>query len=104
MPEVKHVNVTIKPPNRTFPGQICIGYFTLEDGVVTMTDAKGVPAVDVNEKKYTHKLEPGQDARAIACKMTKELRNALRGANNKPPVAGFDAPIVYPKSWKSGVA
>jgi len=43
----------------------------------------------------THKLAPGEDARAIACKLTKELRQALR--DNSASVAGFEGKINYPK-------
>jgi hypothetical protein len=37
---------------------------------------------------------PGEDARAIACKLTKELRLLLLG---KSAPAGFEGPINYPK-------
>jgi hypothetical protein len=100
MPEVKQVIVQIKAPKSGFPGQVAYGYYTLENGVVTMTDQKGNPAVDVNEKKYFHKLLPGEDSRAVACRMTRELRNALRGTSNKPSVSGFDGPMSYPKGPK----
>jgi hypothetical protein len=100
MPDVKQVIVQIKAPKGNFHGQVAYGYYTLEDGVVTMTDQKGVAAVDVNQKKYSHKLLPGEDSRAVACRLTKQLRNALRGTSNKPPVNGFDAPISYAKSPK----
>jgi hypothetical protein len=59
-----------------------------------LTDRKGNPAGDETGRKFTHKLTPGEDARAIACKLTKELRLALRGNS---ALAGFEGKINYPK-------
>jgi hypothetical protein len=77
------------------PGQITYGRYTLLDGVVTLTDREGDPAGEETGRKFSHKLAPGEDARAVACKLTKELRLALRG--NSAPVAGFEGPINSPK-------
>jgi hypothetical protein len=65
------------------------------DGVVTLTDREGNSAGEETGRKFTHKLAPAEDARAIACKLTKELRQVLRG--NSAPVAGFEGQINYPK-------
>jgi hypothetical protein len=94
MSEVRQVTVTIKPPKGSYPGQVTYGWYTLQDDVVTLTDREGNPAGEETGRKFTHRLAPGEDARAIACKLTKELRLALRG-NSAP--AGFDGPINYPK-------
>ena len=97
MSEVLFITVTVKPVSRAFPlGQVCDGCYTLQEAVVTMTDRNGKPAEDGTGKKYTHKLKPGEDAKQIASKLTKELRLALRGKN--APVSGFNSPIRYPKS------
>ena len=95
MSEVRQVIVTIRPPKGNFPGQVCYGWYVIADGVVTLTDREGNPAGEETGRKFTHKLAPGEDARAIACKLTKELRLALRGTS--APVAGFDGEINYPK-------
>ena len=95
MSEVRQVIVTIKPPKGNFLGQVAYGWYTLQDGVVTLTDRQGNPAGEETGRKFTHKLAPGEDARAVACKLTKELRLALRG--NSAPDAGFEGPINYPK-------
>ena len=95
MSEVRQVIVTIRPPKGNFRGQVCYGWYTLQDGVVTLTDREGNPAGDETGRRFTHKLAPGEDARAIACKLTKELRLVLRG--NSAPVAGFEGEINYPK-------
>jgi hypothetical protein len=65
--------------------------------VVTMTNQKGEPAQDDAGKVYTHKLEPGDDAYVIAGRLTRKLRDALRGKKDAPP-AGFGAPLNYSKS------
>jgi hypothetical protein len=95
MSEVVKVTVQIKPPKGEFPGQVVYGYYTLQDGVVTLTDPAGKPAGDETGRKYSHKLRPEEDSRAVACRLTKELRLALRG--NSAPVNGFEGKIQYPK-------
>jgi hypothetical protein len=95
MSEVHEVIVTIKPVKGTYPGQVAYGWYTLQDGVVTLTDREGNPAGEETGRKFTHKLAHGEDARTVACKLTKELRLALR--DNSAPVAGFEGPIIYPK-------
>ena len=95
MSEVRQVIVTIKPPKGNFPGQVTYGWYALQDGVITLTDREGNPAGEETGRKFTYKLAPGEDAHAIACKLTEELRLALRG--NSAPVASFEGPINYPK-------
>ena len=95
MSEVRQVSVTIKPPKGSFPGQVTYGWYTVHDGVVTLTDREGNPAGEETGRKFTHMLAPGEDTRAVACKLTKELRLAL--LDNSAPVAGFEGKINYPK-------
>ena len=96
-PEVHQVVIHIKPVSQALPtGQISYGYYTLVDAVVTMTNQKGEPAQDDAGKIYTHKLEPGDDAYVIAGRLTRKLRDALRGKKDAPP-AGFGAPLNYSK-------
>lgn len=96
MSEVHKVTVQIKPPNDRFPGSVAFGFYKVVDGVVIMTDPDGNPAGDETGKKFSHKLGPNEDARAVACKLTRELRLALRGTD--VPVNGFErGPIAYPK-------
>jgi hypothetical protein len=63
---------------------------------VTLTDREGNPAKDADGKTYSQKLKPGENAKQIAGRLTRELRTALRGKN---AVNGFDQPIQYPKSY-----
>jgi len=93
-PEVHQVIVHIHLPSKRLPtGQIAYGYFTVVDGLLTMTDPKGEPAIDENGKTYTHKLAPGDDANEIAGGLTKQLRSALRGKSAGP--SNFGGPINY---------
>ena len=97
--EVFQVIAQVKKPSKQLPlGQVALGFYVLDDGgVVTMTDRQGKPAEDMNGKKYSHPLEPNEDAAAIARKMTRELRLALQG---NAPINDFDRPIKYPKMGK----
>ena len=90
--------IDIKLPSGNDPGQLSLGYYTVVDGVVTMTDAKGNPAHDDSGKVYTQKLAPNDDAYVIAGRLTRQLRDVLRGRGDAPP-AGFGAPINYPKGY-----
>jgi len=44
MKDVKQVIVQVAAPRGSFPGAVTYGYYTVEDGIVTMTDKEGVPA------------------------------------------------------------
>ena len=95
MSKVREVIVTIKPRKGSFPGQVAYGWYTLQDDSRYANRPRGKSSRRGNWKKFTHKLAPGEDERAVACKLTKELRLLLRG--NSAPVAGFEGPINYPK-------
>ena len=96
MPEIHQVIVQIKPPSRTknFHGQVAYGFYTEANGVVQMVTQDGKIAGEETGKKWRHKLEPNENARQVAARMTKELRLALRPAN--APKNGFDGPLKYP--------
>jgi hypothetical protein len=97
-PEVHQVYIHIKPVSLALPtGQVAYGFYTLVDGVVTMTNQKGDPAHDDAGKVYTAKLAPNDDHQIIAGRLTRQLRDALRGKKDAPP-AGFGSPLNYPKT------
>jgi hypothetical protein len=50
---------------------------------------------DERGKVYRHTLQAGDNPKAIAARLTKELRLTFRGKN--APVRGFSGPINYPK-------
>ena len=96
-PEVHQVYISIRPVSRANPtGVLSYGFYTVTtDGVLTMTNQKGEPATDDAGKTYTHKLEPNDSAHEVAGRLTKKLRDVLRGKNAPP--TGFSAPLNYPK-------
>ena len=103
-PEVYQVYIDIKLPSGNDPGRVAYGFYTVTDGVVTMTNRKGEPAHDDTGKTYTQKLEPNDDAYVIAGRLTRQLRDALRGKNH--PSAGFSSgggnfsrALDYPKGY-----
>ena len=95
-PEVHQVWIHIKPVSRALPtGQVAYGFYTLVDGVVTMTNQKGEPAHDDAGKFYKAKLQPNDDANVIAGRLTRKLRDALRGKKDGAPPSGFSGPLNY---------
>ncbi len=94
MTKVFSVVIQIKAPGRHgFPGRTVEGAYIVENGSVILTDYEGKPALDDRGYRYTHKLAEGENAETIAGRLTRELREALRGRD--APVRGFDEPIEY---------
>ena len=95
MPEIHSINVHIAPRSSRIPeGQIAYGWYIVVDDVVTLTDPKGVAAVDADGRTYSEKLN-GEDPRIIASRLLKKLRLALKG--DRP--SGFGrSKLNYPKS------
>jgi hypothetical protein len=97
-PEVHQVFVEVKPPKGDDPGQVCLGYYTLVDDLITMTDGKGIAAQDDSGKTYTAKLD-GEYPSTVAGRLTRKLRDALLGkTKDGAPPSGFNAPLSYPKA------
>ena len=88
MTDVRKVTIQIKPPRGTFPGRVEIGYYCVADGHVVLTDENGKPTGE--DKRY---LNPGGDARLIACSMLRARRR------NSAAVTGFNDKILYPKGY-----
>ncbi len=100
MPEVYSVYVTVRRPTNGDTGQFTTGYYTLADGVLTMTDSKGRHVRSTNGgDAYRHKMRLGDDPRAIAGVLTLEIHRMLRGETAQ--TAGFNRPLKY---QPSGVA
>ena len=77
------------------PGQVTTGYYTVADGILTMTDSKGVPVRDLNNgERVTHKLQAGEDPTMIAKRLTMKIYRMMRGDG----MAGFNRPLIYPGS------
>jgi hypothetical protein len=94
-PEVKTVFAQVRRPRGADPGAVVEGAYVVGDGAVVLTDRDGVPVRDERGKSYRHVLEPHDHPRAIAARLTKQFRSALRGNDQRRD--GFSGPIRYPK-------
>lgn len=94
MPEVKQVQVQIAAPqNAGDPGVVTLGYYVVQDGLLTMTDGEGTPVRPGMSREFvTHRLEPGEVAAEVAKRLTREVRLMVRGDDR----GGFNRPLVYP--------
>jgi hypothetical protein len=101
MTEIVHeVWATVRRPkdDGTDLGQVTAGYYTLADGMLTMTDSTGVPVRKMQSgEKYTHKMKEGEDDRQIASRLTREIYHMLRG-ETAATATGFGRAINYPTS------
>ena len=52
-PEVHSILIPLAPRKGNQPAQLVLGYYTIVDDLITMTDAKGNPASDETGKTYT---------------------------------------------------
>jgi hypothetical protein len=84
MSEVHKIIIQTRAPKGKDPGKVAIGYYCIADGHVVPTDEKGKPSGA--EKRF---LNPGDDARLIACRMLRKRQSASSG--------WFNEPIRYPK-------
>ena len=99
MSEVQHITVQIRRPTGDDPGQVTTGYFTLADGILTMTTSSGVPIRRATTgERFTCKIKPGDNHVAIAGQLTLQVRDELRGENRPGAVKGFNRQLDYPKS------
>jgi hypothetical protein len=81
------ITIEVQRPRGSFPGRVEIGWYEVVDRHVVLTDENGRP---VGDKRY---LNPGADARLIACAM---LRQRSRGSRSSR--SGFNRQISYPKT------
>jgi len=85
--DIQKVTVTLARPRGNFEGRIGSSHYTVNDGTVMLAEENGVP---VDRYKLTRKLKPGEDARTVACALT---RQRYSGGGN----GDFDRKLVYPK-------
>ncbi|WP_027578396.1 hypothetical protein [Bradyrhizobium sp. Ai1a-2] len=96
MSEVKQVSAIVANPSMlrdNDPGQVTIGYYTLKDDVLTMTDGTGEPVRNRYGEKTTHKLQAGEAPDVIAKRLTLKIYRRIRGSDD----IGFGRRLVYPK-------
>jgi hypothetical protein len=87
MSDIHRITIQLRAPRGKDAGKIAQGYYVVADNFVVLTDENGKPVG--HEKRQ---LDPGGDARLIACRMLKGRRPASGG--------GFNDPIRYPRLGK----
>jgi hypothetical protein len=97
MSEVHSIYAIVRNPNPGDPndqGQVTTGFYTLADGILTMTNSEGIPVRGLSGgNKFTHKIEPGEDPRMVASRLTLKIyRNRNETAGSVP---GFNRPLNY---------
>jgi hypothetical protein len=55
-------------PRGNFEGRVESSFYTVNDGTVLLVEESGVP---VDRHKLARKLKPAEDARAVACALTR---------------------------------
>jgi len=83
--EIHKITIQLRAPRGKDPGKVAIGHYVVADSFVVLTDETGKPTGD--SKRH---LDPGGDARLLACRMLKRRQSAASGG-------AFSGPIQYPK-------
>jgi hypothetical protein len=82
---IQTVTIQLQRPRGNFPGKIGTSSYVVEDGTVLLVDKYGSP---IDRVRFGRKLKPGEDAKAVACVLT---RQRLSGKSTS-----FNRPIAYP--------
>ena len=85
--QVQTVTIQLQRPRGAFPGKIGTSDYIVEDDTVMLADKYGSP---IDRVRYGRKLKPGEDAKAVACVLT---RQRLSGKSTS-----FNRPLQYPKT------
>lgn len=91
-PQVNYVFAQVRPQRPNDPGEVEIGYFTVQDGVLTMTDEHGRPIEGKGDKGYSRTLSVGDNERVIAHRLALKIRADRSGSNY------FNRKLIYPVS------
>jgi len=86
MAPVQTVTIQLERPRGQFPGKIGTGSYLVEDGTVMLVDVNGSP---IDRMRFARKLKPGEDAKAVACVLTRQR------LSNKS--SSFNRKIQYPR-------
>ena len=78
MSEVRSVTVQIYAPSGNDHGQVTYGYYTVDDGMLTMTDEDGAPIV-ADGQMFQEAVPDARMADQVAGRLTRLVRRALRG-------------------------
>ena len=92
MSEVHRVTVQLEAPSGDYPGKVTYGYYTVADGLLTMTDGEGnAVRQPATGDTFTVRLRDGVQPEAIARSLTRRVWRALHGEDG----AGFNRPLNY---------
>jgi hypothetical protein len=86
MTEICRVIVQLTPAKGNDPGSVTYGFYKIEDDVLFMTDGDGAVVRHENGEPWKHTLQPDENPRQLAAKLTKEIRSMARGEK----IAGFN--------------
>jgi hypothetical protein len=82
------VTIQMQRPRGNFEGRVASSHYNVVDGVVMLVEENGVA---VDRHKLSRKLKPGEDARAVACALTRQRYSGGGGGD-------FNRPLRYPKT------
>jgi hypothetical protein len=86
MSDVHKVIIQTRAPRGKHPGTVIEGYYRVAEDHVVLCDELGKPS------GTRRQLDPGGDARLIACRMLRKRQGASGPAN-------FNRPIQYPRGF-----
>jgi hypothetical protein len=84
--DIQKVTIQLARPRGQFEGRVESSHYTVTDDTVVLVEPNGVP---VDKYKLTRKLKPGEDARAVACALTRQ-RFSKGGSGD------FNRKLIYP--------
>jgi hypothetical protein len=86
--DVRSVTIQLERPRGLFPGKIGTGHYIERDGTVLLVDKETGSPID--RIRFGRKLKPGEDAKAVACVLTRQRLSKK--------LTDFNRPIHYPKA------
>ena len=81
------VTIQLQRPRGDFPGKVGTQSYIVEDGTVLLVDQNGSP---IDRVRFGRKLKPGEDAKAVACVLTRQRHSGKS--------TSFNRPMQYPKT------
>ncbi|WP_339033604.1 hypothetical protein WHZ78_17565 [Bradyrhizobium symbiodeficiens] len=97
MSEVKEVTAIVSNPvSSGDTGRATIGFYVVEDGLLTMTDGEGRPVRPGRTGQLIcHRLKAGEDERTIARRLTLRIYDIVQGQDR----GSFNRKIEYDEHW-----
>ena len=95
LPEIKHVVVITRNPSGAEGdfGASEEGFYTVDGGLLTMTDSEGAPLRAANGERITARLAPDEDGKRVAGRLTLARWRSERDASEAVP--GFNRRLGY---------